>query len=68
MVRVQEQVPLDALDHVEQAEERRAEDENRLPVALPVLLSTGAGDGTGTRRLIETTDFGRTWHVVHRWP
>ena len=33
-----------------------------------VLLSTGAGDGSGTRRLIETTDFGRTWHVVHRWP
>jgi len=38
-------------------------------VALPhgvayVLLSIG---GTGVRRLIETTDSGRTWHVVHRW-
>ncbi len=30
-----------------------------------VLLSIG---GTGVRRLIETRDAGRTWHVVHRWP
>ena len=29
-----------------------------------VLLSIG---GTERRRLIETTDAGRTWHVVHRW-
>jgi photosystem II stability/assembly factor-like uncharacterized protein len=29
-----------------------------------VLLSIG---GTGVRRLIETTDAGRSWNVVHRW-
>jgi hypothetical protein len=29
-----------------------------------VLLSYG---GSRKRRLIETTDAGRTWHVVHRW-
>jgi hypothetical protein len=29
-----------------------------------VLLSIG---GSEKRRLIETTDAGRTWHVVHRW-
>ena len=29
-----------------------------------VLLST---QGTEKRRLIETTNAGRTWHVVHRW-
>ncbi len=26
-----------------------------------------ANQGTEKRRLIETTDTGRTWHVVHRW-
>jgi photosystem II stability/assembly factor-like uncharacterized protein len=29
-----------------------------------VVLAHG---GTKARRLIETTDAGRTWHVVHRW-
>lgn len=29
-----------------------------------VLLSTG---GSEQRRLIETTNAGRTWHVIHRW-
>ena len=31
-----------------------------------VLLQRAAGSGE-TWRLIETTDAGRTWHVVHRW-
>jgi hypothetical protein len=30
----------------------------------PAVFSIG---GTGVRRPIETTDAGRTWHVVHRW-
>ncbi len=44
VVRVQEQVPLEALDHVEQPEERDAEDEHGLRVALPVLLAVAADE------------------------
>ena len=39
MVRVQEEVRLDPLDRVEDEEEEHAEDEDRLAVALPVLLA-----------------------------
>jgi photosystem II stability/assembly factor-like uncharacterized protein len=39
-------------------------------IALPhgvafALLANGGGE---RRRLIETTDAGRSWHVVHSWP
>jgi photosystem II stability/assembly factor-like uncharacterized protein len=49
---------------------RPEQDFGQSGAALPhgvayVLLSLG---GTGVRRLIETTDAGRSWHVVHRWP
>jgi photosystem II stability/assembly factor-like uncharacterized protein len=49
---------------------RPEEDFGQSGAALPhgiayVLLSIG---GSGVRRLIETTDAGRSWHVVHRWP
>ena len=49
---------------------RPEEDFGQAGAALPhgvgyVLLSIGGSPG---RRLIETTDAGRSWHVVHRWP
>jgi hypothetical protein len=48
---------------------RPEEDFGQSGAALPhgvayVLLSVG---GSGVRRLIGTTDAGRSWHVVHRW-